>query len=136
MRPVQLPSKAQRLNAVVNVIPTTFPAHQGLVLDKQKAVYRVQVITARRVNSTRRANRASSRFRDRKLGRRGMAAISRPRGRTNFAIFQQDKGLLISQRPGLLFGTLRGRINTALTSRLRDYPNYSTVWDLVQVRNR
>ena len=46
MHPVQQPSKAPRLNAEVNVIPTTFPAHQGFVLDKQKAVYRVQVITA------------------------------------------------------------------------------------------
>lgn len=49
----------------------------------------------------------------------------------------QDKGLLISrsERAALLFGTLRNRINTALTSRLRDYPNYST-WDLIQVCNQ
>jgi len=54
----------------------------------------------------------------------------------NFAIFQQDKSLLISQqeRAALLFGTLRGWINTSLTSRLRDYPNYSSAWDLMQVR--
>lgn len=54
----------------------------------------------------------------------------------NFAIFQQDKGLLISQREraALPFGTLRGRINAALTSRLRDYSNYSSAWDLLQVR--
>ncbi|KYN16932.1 hypothetical protein ALC57_10801, partial [Trachymyrmex cornetzi] len=51
-------------------------------------------------------------------------------------IHGDDKGLLISQqeRAALLFGTLRGRINTALTSRLRDYPNYSSAWDLMQVR--
>ncbi|XP_011687053.1 PREDICTED: uncharacterized protein LOC105449497 [Wasmannia auropunctata] len=48
----------------------------------------------------------------------------------------QDKGLLISQREraALPFGTLRGRINAALTSRLRDYPNYSSAWDLMQTR--
>jgi len=59
-----------------------------------------------------------------------------PRDYCNFAIFQQDKGLLISQREraALSFGTLRGRINAALTSRLRDYPNYSSAWDLMQVR--
>lgn len=53
----------------------------------------------------------------------------------NFAIFPQDKGLLISrpERAALLFGTLRDRINAALTSRLRDYPNYSG-WDLIQVK--
>ncbi|XP_018301239.1 tetraspanin-4-like isoform X1 [Mycetomoellerius zeteki] len=49
---------------------------------------------------------------------------------------QQDKGLLISQqeRAALLLGTLRGRINAALTSRLRDYPNYASAWDLMQTR--
>ncbi|XP_024886747.1 tetraspanin-9-like [Temnothorax curvispinosus] len=49
---------------------------------------------------------------------------------------QQDKGLLISQREraALPFETLRGRINAALTSRLRDYPNYSSAWDLMQTR--
>lgn len=60
-----------------------------------------------------------------------------PRDYCNFAIFQQDKGLLISQREeraALPFGTLRERINAALTSRLRDYPNYSSAWDLMQVR--
>lgn len=53
----------------------------------------------------------------------------------NFAIFPQDKGLLISrpERAALLFGTLRDRINATLTSRLRDYPNYSG-WDLIQVQ--
>lgn len=56
---------------------------------------------------------------------------------SNFAIFPQDKGLLISrpERAALLFGKLRDRINAALTARLRDYPNYSA-WDLVQVRNQ
>ena len=55
----------------------------------------------------------------------------------NFAIFPQDKGLLISrpERAALLFGTLRDRINAALTSRLRDYPNYSG-WDLIQVTRK
>lgn len=59
-----------------------------------------------------------------------------PRDYCNFAIFQQDKGLLISQRvrAALPSGTLRERINAALTSRLRDYPNYSSAWDLMQVR--
>lgn len=59
-----------------------------------------------------------------------------PQDYCNFAIFQQDKGLLISQRERAAppFGTLRGRINAALTSRLRDYPNYSSAWDLMQVR--
>ncbi|CAK9808329.1 hypothetical protein ANTPLA_LOCUS5728 [Anthophora plagiata] len=59
-----------------------------------------------------------------------------PQDYCNFAIFQQDKGLLISrpERAALLFGTLRDRINAALTSRLRDYPNYSSTWDLMQVR--
>ena len=53
----------------------------------------------------------------------------------NFAIFPQDKGLLISrpERAALLFGTLRDRINAALNSRLRDYPNYYG-WDLIQVK--
>ncbi|XP_018339814.1 PREDICTED: tetraspanin-9-like isoform X2 [Trachymyrmex septentrionalis] len=46
----------------------------------------------------------------------------------------QDEGLLISQqeRAALLFGTLPGWINTALTSR--DYLNYSSTWDLMQTR--
>lgn len=64
------------------------------------------------------------------------AHVTAPRDYCNFAIFQQDKGLLISQRErqALPFGTLRGWINAALTSRLRDYPNYSAAWDLMQVR--
>ncbi|XP_018339815.1 PREDICTED: tetraspanin-9-like isoform X3 [Trachymyrmex septentrionalis] len=51
-----------------------------------------------------------------------------------FALAQKDEGLLISQqeRAALLFGTLPGWINTALTSR--DYLNYSSTWDLMQTR--
>lgn len=64
------------------------------------------------------------------------AQVTAPRDYCNPAIFQQDKGLLISQRErqALPFGTLRGWINAALISRLRDYPNYSAAWDLMQVR--
>ncbi|CAK9813840.1 hypothetical protein ANTQUA_LOCUS7786 [Anthophora quadrimaculata] len=75
-----------------------------------------------------------------RVGQRGDNATPfappRPQDYCNFAIFQQDKGLLISrpERAALLFGTLRDRINAALTSRLRDYPNYSSAWDLMQVR--
>lgn len=67
---------------------------------------------------------------------RASAHVTASRDYCNFAIFQQDKGLLISQRErqALPFGTLRGWINAALTSRLRDYPNYSSAWDLMQVR--
>ncbi|XP_046144922.1 uncharacterized protein LOC114877690 [Osmia bicornis bicornis] len=52
------------------------------------------------------------------------------------SVSSSDTGLLISrtERAALLFGTLRERINAALTSRLRDYSNHSTAWDLMQAR--
>lgn len=65
------------------------------------------------------------------------ASLSASRITLTSTILPQDNGLLISrsERAALLFGTLRNRINTALTSRLRDYPDYST-WDLIQVCNQ
>ncbi|KZC06573.1 hypothetical protein WN55_10484 [Dufourea novaeangliae] len=39
----------------------------------------------------------------------------------------------MADRGVLRFGTLRERINAALTARLRDYPKYAFVWDLMQI---
>jgi hypothetical protein len=51
-------------------------------------------------------------------------------------IFQQDNGSLLipRRRREPAAGMLRGGINAALTSRLRDYASCSSAWDLMQVR--